>query len=88
MVAVPPRPRPSQLGWPTIRAANAEAGLSLSAETSRIKGRWGRLDHRDAIGRLLRAAPAPTASRSERRYALPWTGTIAPEVSAFSGLAR
>ena len=77
VVAVPARPRPPQLGWPVIRAANAAADLSLSAETSQIKGRWGRLDHHDAVGRLLRATPPPASLPQEPAAtppSPPWRG--------------
>jgi Domain of unknown function (DUF222) len=51
VVAVPPRPSPPDLGWPTIRAANATS--PLSAETSHAPPRRGRLDRTEAVNRLF-----------------------------------
>jgi Domain of unknown function (DUF222) len=68
VVAVPPRPAPQDLGWPAIRAANAAScPLPLFAETSIDVDRQGRLDHREAVDRLLRLTPRPSRESPSQR---------------------
>jgi hypothetical protein len=59
VLAVPPRPSPQALGWPAIRAANADR--PLSAETGRSRWRGDRVDHRAAVNALFKL-PQPEAS--------------------------
>jgi Domain of unknown function (DUF222) len=92
VIAVPSRPSPPDLGWPAIRAANA--ALPLSAETSVDVGRQGCLDHKEAVGRLLRVQPrirppadgtqahhaaAATDLHASRPAPAPWPAAARPE---------
>ncbi|MBK7534079.1 MAG: DUF222 domain-containing protein [Myxococcales bacterium] len=67
VVPLPPRPAPTQLGWPTLRAANA--ALPLTATTGQCRWRGERVDSWDAAATVTRiqrradaaVAPAPSA---------------------------
>ncbi|MBK7537803.1 MAG: HNH endonuclease [Myxococcales bacterium] len=68
VVPLPPRPAPTLLGWPAIRAANA--ALPLTATTGQCRWRGERVDSWDAAATVTRiqrrtdaaAAPAPAPS--------------------------
>ena len=89
VVAVPPRPSPPDLGWTSIRAANAH--LPLSAETSILVGHSGSLDLKEAVGRVFRAeeraqAASPEANAQPRRPApsYPWRSKEMPPLPPMS----
>ncbi|MBK7534309.1 MAG: DUF222 domain-containing protein [Myxococcales bacterium] len=66
VVPLPPRPAPTLLGWPAVRAANA--ALPLTATTGQCRWRGERVDSWDAAATITRtqrradAAPAPAPS--------------------------
>ncbi|MBK7536370.1 MAG: DUF222 domain-containing protein [Myxococcales bacterium] len=69
VVPLPPRPAPTLLGWPAIRAANAaNAALPLTSTTGHCRWRGERVDSWDAaatIARIQRRAEAAAAPAAD-----------------------